>query len=132
MLGGAPTGQETISLVEDESTLLNSIKKTLTNLGYQVLEAPNGVKALEVWQKHRRKIKLLLTDMVMPENLTGKELAERLIQENPKLKVIYMSGYSAEVIKKDFSFKPGVNFLAKPFQTQALAKIIRENLDKPA
>jgi PAS domain S-box-containing protein len=131
MLGTAPTGRETILLVEDEPVMLNSIKKSLANLGYHVLEASNGVKALEVWREHRRKIKLLLTDMVMPENLTGRELAEILIKENPKLKVIYMSGYSADVVKKDFPFKAGVNFLAKPFQIQALAKIIRENLDKP-
>jgi PAS domain S-box-containing protein len=131
MLGSTPTGRETILLVEDEPVMLNSIKKSLANLGYHVLEASNGVKALEVWREHRRKIKLLLTDMVMPENLTGKELAELLVKENPKLKVVFMSGYSGDAIKKDFTFKTGVNFLAKPFQIQALAKIIRENLDKP-
>ncbi|MEI6177325.1 MAG: PAS domain S-box protein, partial [Verrucomicrobiota bacterium] len=127
----ARTGSETILLVEDESTLLGLMRMVLTQLGYRVLEAPTGVKAMEVWQEHSTNIHLLLTDLFMPDGLNGKELAHRLLAEKPNLKVVYMSGYSADIIDKDFALKEGENFLAKPFDPKNLAQIIRANLDKP-
>ena len=127
----ARTGSETILLVEDESTLLGLMRMILTQLGYRVLEAPTGVKAMEVWLEHSTDIHLLLTDLFMPDGLNGKELAHRLLAEKPNLKVVYMSGYSADIIDKDFALKEGENFLAKPFDPKNLARIIRDNLDKP-
>ena len=97
---------------------------------YNVLEATTGHEALEVWQQHAGEIRLVLTDLVMPGEMTGKELAEKLLQQNPKLKVIYASGYSAETACQDLLLEEGVNFLAKPFQAHKLALIIRHNLDK--
>jgi CheY-like chemotaxis protein len=99
---------------------------------YRVLEAINGVEALDVWNQHRDEIHLLLTDLVMPGGISGIELAGQLLETNPKLKVIYASGYSAEVASKDFPLKEGVNFLTKPFEAQKLAQTIRNILDKPA
>ncbi len=122
-------GDETILLVEDDAFLRASVHKTLSQLGYRVLEAFNGVEALEMWKQHRDEIKLLLTDLVMPGGINGKELGERILKENPKLNVIYTSGYSAEIAGKDFPLEEGVNFLTKPFQAQKLAQIIRDNLD---
>jgi len=122
-------GNETILLVEDDSSLRASVRKNISQLGYRLLEAPTGVKALEVWQQNRDKISLLLTDLVMPDGMTGKELAQRVLQESPGLKVIYMSGYSAEVVGKDFPLEEGDNFLAKPFQVSKLAQAIRKQLD---
>jgi PAS domain S-box-containing protein len=136
-------GGETILLVEDEPRLRASVQKILSRLGYNVLEAANGIEALEIWKKHRNEVRLaqkvwnqqrdgihlLLTDMVMPGGMTGKELGERLLKENPKLKVIYASGYSAEVAGKDFPLEEGVNFLTKPFQAQKLAQSVRQRLD---
>jgi two-component system, cell cycle sensor histidine kinase and response regulator CckA len=122
-------GNETILLAEDDPTLRITVRKALSQLGYRILEAPTGVKALEIWKQNRDEIRLLLTDLVMPDGMTGKVLAERLLQENPKLKVIYMSGYSTEVVGKDFPLKEGLNFLTKPFQAQKLAQAIRNNLD---
>jgi PAS domain S-box-containing protein len=130
MLATPPTGQETILLVEDETALRNSVHKILARLGYRILEAPTGGKALEVWKEHHAEIRLLLTDLVMPEGMSGKDLAQRLLGENPKLKVIYMSGYSAELAGHDLSLQEGVNFLAKPFQMQRLAQTIRNRLDQ--
>ena len=130
MLATVPSGHETILLAEDEPVLREAIRKTLAQLGYRVLEAATGHKALEVWKEHRKEINLLLTDMVMPDGLTGKELAQRLLRENPKLKVIYMSGYTTELVGRDFPLKEGVNFLAKPFETSLLAQIIRDSLDR--
>ena len=125
-------GNETILLVEDEEPLRVLVQMALSRLGYRVLEAPTGVKALEVWKTHREEISLLLTDLMMPDGMSGIELAHRLRQKNPKLKVVYMSGYSADVVGKDLPLEVGVNFLTKPFQAHKLAKTIRDSLDKPA
>lgn len=128
-------GSETILLAEDDPALRISVRKALAQLGYRILEAPTGVKALEVWKENRNEIGLLLTDMVMPGGMSGKELGQILLQENPQLKVIYMSGYSTEVAGNDFPLREGVNFLAKPFKAAKLAETIRNNLDqalKPA
>jgi PAS domain S-box-containing protein len=125
----ASGGNETILVVEDEPKLRASVINILLRLGYNVLEASDGASALEVWNKHRDGIQLLLTDMVMPGGMTGKDLGGRLLKENPKLKVIYASGYSTDVAAKDFPLEEGVNFLSKPFQAQKLARIVRERLD---
>jgi nitrogen-specific signal transduction histidine kinase/ActR/RegA family two-component response regulator len=131
MLATPPTGQETILLVEDEPVLRTTINLSLSRLGYRVLKAATGVKALEVWKEHHDEIHLLFTDLMLPDGMTGKELGQRLFQENPKLKVIYMSGYSADIVAKDFPLQEGVNFLSKPFQMQHLAQTIRQSLDAP-
>ena len=107
-----------------------SVRIALSRLGYRVLEAVHRRRGLEVWKQHRDEIRLLLTDLVMPGGMTGKELAEQLLQQNPKLKVIYSSGYSAEVAGKDLLLEEGVNFLAKPFQTHKLAQTIRRRMDQ--
>lgn len=124
-----PTGHETILLVEDEAALRSMIKLTLIRLGYRVLEAATGLKALEVWKEHPAEIQLLLTDLMMPDGMTGTELGQCLQKENSQLKVIYMSGYSAEIVVKDVAFQEGVNFLTKPFQAQQLAQTVRQRLD---
>jgi PAS domain S-box-containing protein len=126
MLGG----NETILLVEDDASLRASVRKTLSQLGYRVLEATNGIEALKVWKQDRDEIHLLLTDLLMPGGMTGKQLGKQLLKENPKLKVIYASGYSSEVAGKDFPLKEGVNFLTKPFQAHKLAQTVRNLLDK--
>ena len=122
-------GKETILLVEDEVALRASMRKALLQLGYHVLESVSGVEALKVWEQHRNRIDLLVTDMVMPGGVTGKDLAERFLKENPKLNVIYTSGYSVELAGRDFPLEEGVNFLAKPFGAHKLAQTIRQNLD---
>ena len=122
-------GTETILLVEDDIILRVSVLKTLLQLGYHVFEAVNGVEALKIWKQHCGEIQLLLTDLVMPGGINGKQLGERLLKENPKLKVIYVSGYSAEVAGADFPLEEGVNFLTKPFQGQKLAQTLRKRLD---
>jgi CheY-like chemotaxis protein len=128
-LTAASGGNETILLAEDDPSLRASVRTALSRLGYRILEAPTGVKALEVWKENRDEIRLLLTDLVMPGGMTGKDLAQHILQENPRLKVIYMSGYSAEVAGRDFPLKEGVNFLTKPFQAPKLAQTIRDSLD---
>jgi PAS domain S-box-containing protein len=130
MLATVPTGKETILLVEDEPALRTSVRISLNKLGYRVLEASTGIEALKIWKEQRTEIQLLLTDMMMSEGMTGKDLAQQLRKENPKLKVIYMSGYSADLLGKDYKLQVGVNFLAKPFQLPMLAQTVRNCLDK--
>jgi CheY-like chemotaxis protein len=122
-------GKETILLAEDESPLRASVRASLTRLGYRVIEASTGAEALLVWGQLRAEIRLLLTDMVMPGGLSGKDLAEQLLKQEPTLKVIYTSGYSAEIGGVDFHLEPGVNFIAKPFRAAELARMIRKLLD---
>jgi two-component system, cell cycle sensor histidine kinase and response regulator CckA len=124
-----PRGNETILLAEDDAFLRASVQNALSLLGYHVIKAINGVDALEVWKHNRDKIHLLLTDLVMPGGMTGIELGQQLLKENPKLKVIYASGYSAGVADKDFPLREGVNFLTKPFRAAKLAQTVRNTLD---
>jgi PAS domain S-box-containing protein len=123
-------GKETILVVEDNAALSAAVCKTLWHLGYQVLAAASGPEALLIWKDKRDGIDLLLTDLVMPGGMNGKELAVQLLKEKPELKVIYASGYSAEVAGNDFPLEEGVNFLSKPFPALKLATTIRNILDK--
>jgi PAS domain S-box-containing protein len=122
-------GNETILLVEDDIFLHASMRTTLLQLGYRVLEASNGAEAQEVWRRHHDEINLLLTDLVMPGGMTGVHLARSLLKENPRLKVVYMSGYSTQFLNGDSLMKTSANFLAKPFRSHKLAQTIREILD---
>jgi signal transduction histidine kinase len=128
-LKDARGGTETILLVEDEPALRMLVTKVLTRLGYKMLEASSGAKALEIWAQHRDEVKLLLTDLVMPDGLNGRELALRLVAERPGLRVIYSSGYSADVAGRDFPLEEGINFISKPYETLKLAQIVRARLD---
>jgi CheY-like chemotaxis protein len=125
----ASRGSETLLLVEDDPALRLTFKKALVQLGYRVLEAGDGAGGFEVWNRHRGEIDLLLTDLVMPGGVNGKEFAQKLLVERPKLKVIYMSGYSPDITLSDLCLGQGVHFLAKPFESFALAQTIRKALD---
>jgi PAS domain S-box-containing protein len=121
--------QETILLVEDEPTLRELGREILLGYNYQVIEACSGVDALRQWDEHDGKIDLLLSDMVMPEGLNGKELAEQLQKRRPSLKVILSSGYSADSLGKEIG-EGSIAFLPKPFLPQQLAQIVRQSLDR--
>jgi CheY-like chemotaxis protein len=122
-------GAETILVVEDEEAVRELVCNILAAHGYQVLQAETGLRALEVWNKHSRRIQLLLTDLVMPDRMNGRELAEKLTSERPDLKVIYTSGYSADVAGKDFVLRGDLNYLQKPYSPQKLALTVRDCLD---
>jgi PAS domain S-box-containing protein len=122
-------GTETILVVEDEAAVRDLVCKILRSRGYKVLPAVSGLKALEVWNEHKSSIDLLLTDMVMPDGMSGRDLAERIQAEKPGLKAVFTSGYSSEIIGKDFMLREGLNFLQKPYHPQKLASIVRKCLD---
>ena len=123
-------GKERILVVEDEPSLRHLVSACLRHQGYQVWEAANGIEALKIWQQHRHQMDLLLTDMVMPEGLTGLELAEQLRRDNSQLKVIYTSGYSVDLATEGLSLDEGMNYLQKPFEPATLVKTIRACLDQ--
>ena len=124
----APGGNATILLVEDDDALRASVRKALERLGYCVIEADSGLDALEIWRQNRNAISLLITDMVMPGGLNGKELARRLVLENPKLKILYTSGYNTDLAQKNFHLEADLNFLAKPFDFGKLAQTVMDVL----
>ena len=122
-------GTETILLVEDEVAVRKLTRKILERHGYQVWEASNGVEALQRWEEHRGTVALLLTDLVMPGGMSGQQLAGQLVAMQPQLKVIYTSGYSAEIAGRDFELRPGEAFIQKPCPTAQLVETVRQSLD---
>lgn len=128
MLANKPT----VFVVEDEPSLRALVRKVLERHGFQVIDAPSGAAALDIWGHQREKIDLLLTDMVMPDGVTGRELAEKLKADNPFLKVVYTTGYSAELLGDGIVLRDGVNFLQKPYPPQKLLQTIRTCLSTQA
>jgi two-component system, cell cycle sensor histidine kinase and response regulator CckA len=121
------SGRETILLVEDETSVRGLAEQALSNLGYSVLTAESGARALQMWAQESHRVDLLLTDVVMPDGLTGFDLADRLHREKPGLKIIYTSGYSMEAAER--KLRKGINLLPKPFSVQALSQTVRDCLD---
>jgi PAS domain S-box-containing protein len=117
-------GTETILLVEDEAPLLKLMHHILESYGYKVLESSNARDALEIWEKNRSKIDLLLTDLILPDGMAGPELARILQAAKPELKVIYASGYDYARLSKEFPEGEKVNFVQKPFHARKLAEVV--------
>jgi PAS domain S-box-containing protein len=122
-------GTETVLLVEDEIPVRELMRKLLTGHGYQVHEAASGIAAFNVWNTHRENIQLLVTDMVMPNGVSGRELADRLMSEKPGLKVIYCSGYTDDALGPDCPLRDTEYFLEKPFDPKKFLRQVRERLD---
>ena len=122
-------GTETILFVEDEPALRDMVRSILQLFGYTVIAATHGGDALTLWRQHGAHIHLLLTDMVMPEGMSGFDLAAELRQDNPGLRVVFTSGYSVDLFDSRQELKEGLNFIAKPYQPNALARTVRACLD---
>ncbi|MGB0036620.1 MAG: CHASE4 domain-containing protein [Candidatus Acidiferrales bacterium] len=123
-----PPGNETILFVEDEESVRILVREYLEAIGYRVLEAADGVQALEIAGAQRGPIHLLITDVVMPR-VSGRELATQLAPTRPDLKVLYISGYTDDSVFRHGVLEGGVAFLQKPFNLKALAQKIREVLE---
>jgi two-component system, cell cycle sensor histidine kinase and response regulator CckA len=121
-------GTETVLLVEDEDGVRALVRQVLTRHGYTVLEARHGGEALLHCERHNGRIHLLLSDVVL-EQMSGPELAKRLLALRPDLKVLFVSGYTDDAIIHQGVLSSDTAFLQKPFTTEALAKKIREVLD---
>jgi signal transduction histidine kinase/CheY-like chemotaxis protein len=120
-------GTEMILLAEDEEMVRKLAREVLEMYGYKVLEAANGGAALLICERHEEPIDLLITDVIMPE-MGGRELATRLSQIRPEMKVLYMSGYTDDAIVHRGVLDEDANFIQKPFSPQTLASKVREVL----
>lgn len=122
-------GAETILLVEDDRSVRMSARTLLQRYGYRVIEAEYGSQACEAWARHQVDIELLITDLVMPEHMSGQELAAILRKDKPRLKIIYTSGYSPDLMGKEIEAGCGEKFLQKPFSSEQLLAAVRACLD---
>ena len=126
MKASPAVGHEKILLVEDDADVRMVARDVLEASGYQIWEASNGLEALNVWKTNASQIDLLLTDVIMPGGLNGRELSDRLRKERPGLKVILMTGYSPDLMVK---IQPQCHILTKPFSMEGLTETVRNCLD---
>jgi CheY-like chemotaxis protein len=115
-------------LVEDEVGLRGLLHQVLDDCGYSVSAAASGVKALQLAQEHPDTFDLIVTDVVMP-GMSGRQMVEQLVARYPKVKVIYMSGYTDDAVIRHGILHEQVPYLQKPFSPAALARKVREVLD---
>jgi two-component system cell cycle sensor histidine kinase/response regulator CckA len=123
-------GSETVLVVEDDPAVREITARTLRTAGYRVLETGGGAGALELFDGLRGPLQLLVTDVVMP-GMDGKALADRLRLQAPALRVLFLSGYTHDIISHHGVLDPGVEFLPKPFTSGALLARVRSVLDAP-
>jgi PAS domain S-box-containing protein len=127
--GAIRGGNETVLLAEDEESIRGLAEKILTSHGYKVLIACNGEEAVELFRQHGKGIAIAVLDVVMPKK-GGKQAYDEMVATDPGLKVLFLSGYSADAIHDSFVLISGIPFLQKPFGPGDLARKIREVLDK--
>jgi CheY-like chemotaxis protein len=120
-------GRETVLLVEDEESVRALTRRVLHAKGYEVLEAASGAEALALVARHTGPLHLLVTDVVMPR-MSGRELATRLAEVRPGVKVLYVSGYTDDAVVRHGVLEAGAMFLQKPFSPDALARKVRDAL----
>jgi two-component system, cell cycle sensor histidine kinase and response regulator CckA len=123
----AAGGSETVLLVEDEESVRQLVRDTLLSRGYKVIEAQNGEAGLKVSQEYEGVIEMLITDVVMP-GIGGRELAQRVSAARPRIKVLFLSGYTEDAIIHEGVLEPGTAFLQKPFTLQTLSRKVRDVL----
>jgi len=130
LLGDAGGKRETILVVEDDNDLRELITLNLDRFGYRVLQASNGPEAIKTWELHNGAIDLLLTDMVMPEGMTGWDVINHLRRWKPTLKIVISSGYPLESDELDHPANKSVRLLTKPYPPLSLARLVRQCLDE--
>jgi CheY-like chemotaxis protein len=132
--GGREGGSERILLVEDEDGVRTLTRRMLEKFGYRVQEAASAAEAQQKYHGQPIDFDLLLSDMIMPGGVTGRELAETLRCRKPELKVLFMSGYSGDALGQDFQFLQDshCHFIPKPCSVRELLKAVRQCLEEPA
>ena len=124
----AARGSETVLVVEDEDLVRKLMRTILESRGYAVLDARGGDEGFQVCRNHQGPIHVLITDVVMPR-MNGKEVAKRLRSIYPDIRVLYVSGYTADAIDQRGVLETGIQFLQKPFTPLVLTNRVRELLD---
>ena len=115
-----------ILIVEDDKGVREFLRMVLTSEGYQVFEADNEIQALKMWRQNISRIDLLFTDLCIPYQTTGVDLAKKLCAEKPWLKVLYTSGFSPDIVSADkVSLVLNVNFLCKPYPSSKLLAVVK-------
>ncbi len=122
-------GTETILVTEDEADLRELTRIFLESYGYKVLTASNADQALQAVKDFKGRIDLLLTDVIMP-GMSGRQLADKILTTRPELKIVYMTGYTDDMVVQHRVLEPGVHLLQKPFKKAELAMKIRSALDQ--
>jgi CheY-like chemotaxis protein len=125
----ATGGTETILLVEDDPAVREFAVAVLSGQGYRVLQACSGVDAMEVWKWHSSRISMVFSDLVLPDGMSGVELAARLREQKPALRVVLTSGYANETIGEEFRPPVATHFIHKPYKPQVLVQAVRDALD---
>jgi two-component system, cell cycle sensor histidine kinase and response regulator CckA len=128
-LSEIPGGKETVLLVEDEESLRRLMQRLLRSRGYEVRAASSGVAAFRIWRKHRETIDMVITDLVIPGDIDGGSLADRLRSEKPALKVLYSSGYNDELLGKNAALRKSSNYVQKPLDPVTFLQKVRGCLD---
>ena len=126
-----PRGTETVLLAEDDDQIRNLVQAALERQGYKVLAAATGDDALATLQRHIGPVHLLVTDLIMPGSLNGRQLADQARTLRPALRTVFISGYPADVISRLINFKSAGEFLRKPFAVRTLLETVRRRLDEP-
>jgi CheY-like chemotaxis protein len=122
--------RELVLLVEDDAAVRSTLTSILEQHNYRLIVADDGMQALELFGARGPEIDLLLTDVVLPGGLSGAELAFQLRRQNPRLRVILCSGYSADKVEQGMESLPGITFLQKPYRSEQLLTLLRSMLDK--
>lgn len=123
--------ETTVFLVDDELVIRGMVRNVLQRASYEVVEADTGIHALSLWDQYKSRVNLLLTDMVMPDGVDGRELAQRLKSTKPELKVIYTSGFNLADPAKQDGLTAGIRFLHKPYDMRTLLEMIQSTLSAP-
>ena len=127
-----PVGHETILVVEDDRYVRRFVVTVLERLGYTVLQAEDGPSALSLLDEQAAEIDLLLTDVVLPRGMTGAQIVERLGERFPHVRALFMSGYTENAVIHQMGTDGGIELLSKPFTREALARTVRQTLDRSA
>jgi CheY-like chemotaxis protein len=122
-------GTETLLLAEDDTDVRSLIKDILESYGYKVIDAADGEDALRLFHKNREDIRMAILDVVMPKK-NGREVYEEIKRIVPDIKVLFMSGYTADIISEKGILKAGLDFISKPVSPKDLLKLVREILDR--
>jgi len=122
------TGRGTVLLVEDEEAVRRFAARALESRGYNVLKATTGVEALDVLAAHSDEIDLVISDVMMPE-MDGPKLLQQLRKTLPDMKVIFISGYAEEALRRELAEDESFLFLPKPFSLKDLASVVKEALE---
>ncbi len=129
--GTPPRGTETILVAEDDASLRELARQTLERAGYTVLTAADGAAALDLFEKNKGRVQLLLLDVVMPE-LGGREVFDRIRAQQPHLPALFASGYSENAIHTNFVLQEGMQLIRKPYDANELLRRVRQILDAAA